>query len=53
MVKEKKRKSYGIEKIEDKYICQECQAEVPVHQDCPACKKHVEWDRYFAEINSR
>lgn len=48
-----KRKSYGVKRIEDKYVCEECQAEVPVHQECPTCKKHIEWDRVFEESKLR
>ncbi len=44
MAKEKKRKSYGVKKVEDKYVCEECYSEIPIHQDCPNCKKHIDWD---------
>jgi hypothetical protein len=53
MAREKKRKSYGIKRIEGKYICEECQAEVPIHQDCPTCKKHIDWDRVIEEYQLR
>jgi hypothetical protein len=50
MVAKKQKKSYGVKKVEEKYVCEECQHEVPVHQDCPACRKHVDWDRILEEI---
>ena len=49
MPKESKRKSYGVKRVEDKYICEECQSEVPMHQACPTCNKHIEWDRIIEE----
>jgi primosomal protein N' len=49
----KKRKSYGVKKIEDKYVCEECQAEVPIRQACPVCKKEIDWDRVFEESKLR
>jgi len=51
MAKEQKRKSYGIKKIEDKYICEECQTEIPVMKPCPTCKKEIDWDKYLAQEN--
>jgi len=51
MAKEKKRKSYGIKRIEDKYICEECQSEVPIRKPCPVCKKEIDWDQYLSEFN--
>lgn len=42
MAKEQKRKSYGIKKVEDKYICEECQSEVPIRKPCPTCKKEID-----------
>jgi hypothetical protein len=45
----KKRKSYGVKKIEDRYVCEECHAEVPIHQNCPTCKKHIDWGRVLGE----
>jgi hypothetical protein len=53
VAKEKKRRSYGIKKIEDKYICDECQQEIPIHQDCPTCQKHIDWDRVIEESKLR
>jgi primosomal protein N' len=46
---EKKRKSYGVKKVEEKYVCEECHAEVPIMQDCPDCKKEIDWERVFRE----
>lgn len=45
----KKRKSYGVKKVEDKYICEECHSEVPIRQSCPVCKKEIDWARVFTE----
>ena len=49
----KKRKSYGVKRIEDKYVCEECQHDVPIHQECPICKKHIDWDRVLEESKLR
>jgi len=51
MAKDKPGKSVGVKKVEDKYVCDECFTEVPVHQDCPACKKHIDWDRALQNID--
>lgn len=50
MFKDKKRKSYGVKRVEDKYICEECHAEVPIKQGCPVCKKEIDWDRTLEEM---
>ena len=47
--KEKKQKSTVI-KVGEKYECAECHQELPIHQDCPTCKKHIDWDRVFIEM---
>ncbi len=49
MAKEKKRKNYGVKKVEDKYVCEECSSEVPVRKACPTCGKIIEWDRVLEE----
>jgi primosomal protein N' len=45
MAKEKIRKSIGVKKVEDKYVCEECLTEIPVMQSCPNCKKEIDWER--------
>jgi hypothetical protein len=32
-----------------KYYCAECRTELPMHQSCPTCHAHVDWDRFMAE----
>jgi hypothetical protein len=32
-----------------KYFCAECNAELPLHTDCPSCHAHIDWDRVMAE----
>ncbi len=29
----------------DKYYCAECNSELPIHQDCPSCHAHIDWER--------
>ena len=29
----------------DKYFCAECNSELPIHQSCPTCHTHIDWDR--------
>ena len=53
MAKEKKAKGFGVKKVENKYVCTECQHEIPIHKDCPVCKSHIDWDRYFEELKVR
>jgi hypothetical protein len=36
----------------DKYYCAECNNELPMHQDCPTCHAHVEWERFQSESTS-
>ena len=45
----KKGKSYGVKKIQDKYVCEECHSEVPIKQACPVCKKEIDWERALGE----
>lgn len=33
----------------DKYYCAECNSELPIHQSCPNCHAHIEWDRLLEE----
>jgi hypothetical protein len=33
----------------DKYFCAECNSELPVHQPCPTCHTHIDWDRVMME----
>ena len=33
----------------DRYFCAECQSELPIHHDCPACHAHIDWDRISVE----
>jgi hypothetical protein len=44
-----KNKKKGIRerpvKIGDKYICPHCKAELPVKQDCPACRLEIDWTK--------
>jgi rubrerythrin len=32
-----------------KYYCAECRTELPMHQSCPTCHAHVDWDRFISE----
>jgi len=51
MAKEKKRQEGTDVYLEnDKYICKECNTELPLRQPCPVCKKEVDWDRVFLEF---
>jgi hypothetical protein len=34
----------------DKYYCAECNVQLPVHQSCPTCHLHIDWDRALADI---
>lgn len=38
-----------IYKQDDKYYCAECHSELPIKQDCPICKKKLDWDRIMFE----
>ncbi len=40
---------HGVYETDGAYHCEECHYEVPIHQDCPNCKKHIDWDRVFLE----
>ncbi len=42
-------KSAQIFKQGNKYYCAECHSELPLHQDCPSCHAHVDWDRIQIE----
>jgi hypothetical protein len=33
----------------DKYYCAECNSELPIHQSCPTCHAHIDWDRVLME----
>ena len=35
----------GIYREGDKYYCAECRSELPIHQSCPTCHTHIDWDR--------
>ncbi|HUT66976.1 MAG TPA: hypothetical protein VMW86_00305 [Dehalococcoidales bacterium] len=43
--KEKGKSKPVIIKAGDKYLCPHCRTEVPVKQDCPACKVEIDWSR--------
>jgi hypothetical protein len=50
MAKDKKKGKHEHEhasplKMGDKYICPHCKAEIPVKQDCPACKLEIDWTK--------
>jgi hypothetical protein len=32
-----------------KYYCAECHSELPLHQNCPTCHLHIDWDRVLSE----
>ena len=32
-------------KLGDKFLCPHCKAELPVKQDCPACKLDIDWGK--------
>jgi hypothetical protein len=34
-----------IYKKGDKYYCAECHSELPMHQDCPTCHIHIDWEQ--------
>lgn len=46
---DKKPKSTGVKKVQEKYVCNECHSEVPVKQACPVCKKEIDWERVLGE----
>jgi hypothetical protein len=50
MAKKSKNSSHGVKKIGQKYVCEECQAEIPIRQECPNCKKEIDWERVLLEI---
>jgi len=51
MAKAKKgSKDLGVYREGDKYICRECNTELPLRQPCPVCKKEVDWERVFLEL---
>jgi rubrerythrin len=49
MAKTEKKQKGQVIKVGEKYECAECHADIPIHQDCPICKKHIDWDRVFME----
>lgn len=49
-IEEVYQKGDQVMKKGEKYYCTECQSEVPVHQTCHNCKKHIDWDRVFLEF---
>jgi hypothetical protein len=38
-----------IYKKGERYYCAECHSELPIHQDCPTCHVHLDWDRIMME----
>lgn len=42
---------HGVYETDGAYHCEECHYEVPIEQDCPKCKKHIDWNRVFMETN--
>jgi len=53
MAKEKgkdKGTELNVYKVGEKYICKECNTELPLRQPCPICKKEIDWDRVFLEL---
>lgn len=54
MAKEKgKGKRLGVYKVEEKYHCAECHAEVPIKKPCSVCKTEIDWDRALTELMRR
>ncbi len=42
--------SCGVTIKNDKYYCTACGSELAVDQDCPECKRQVDWDRALVEL---
>ena len=43
--KKKKEKHLPPIRVGDKFICPHCKAELPVKQDCPACRLDIDWTK--------
>lgn len=44
-------KELGVYREGDKYYCIECNSELPLKQNCPNCKKEINWDRVLMELH--
>jgi len=42
---------YGVSEEDGRYFCTECHYEIPVGEDCPGCKRHVNWDKFNIELH--
>ena len=42
---------HGVYETDGVYHCAECHYELPIHQDCPKCKAHIDWERVLREVN--
>jgi hypothetical protein len=54
MAKDKGKKqenTCGVSEVGGKYVCAACHTEIPQDEDCPTCKRHVDWDRARIELN--
>jgi hypothetical protein len=44
-------KIYGVSVEDGKYYCTECRSEIPVDEDCPTCKRRVNWDKVNIQLH--
>jgi Zn finger protein HypA/HybF involved in hydrogenase expression len=42
---------YGVSEENGRFYCTECHSEVPLDEDCPECKRHVNWDKFNIELH--
>ena len=52
MAKDKDREkenTCGVSEVDGKYYCTDCSSEIPADQDCPQCKRKVNWDEFNIE----
>jgi len=45
-----KEESCGVDINNDGYYCTACGSELVVDQDCPECKRQIDWDRALVEL---
>jgi hypothetical protein len=43
----------GVTLSNGKYFCIDCGCELKVDQDCPECKRQVDWERAIIELHPR
>ncbi len=45
-----KNDTCGVTLTNGKYYCTACGSELMVDQDCPECKRQVDWDRALTDL---